>query len=102
MQAACWGVPFFFDLFGEINQRGIGLHVLGEGFANSVRDDQKYQVLVCKSYFAFCRVNVHIKFHVRHVQEQNRYGFALGSVGLVCLLNRLAYHLAFNGAVTDE
>ena len=63
---------------------------------------QKDQILVCKSNFALGGVHVDIKFHVGHVQEQYRNGFTLCSIGLVGLLHRLANHLAFDGAITDE
>ena len=65
-------------------------------------DHQEYQILVGKTDFSLGGVHVYVEFHVRHVQEQDRNGFALGTVRLVCLLHRLANHLAFNGAVADE
>ena len=47
-------------------------------------------------------MHVDVEFHVRHVQEQYRYGLALRTVRFVCLRYRLAYHLVFDGAVPHE
>ena len=67
-----------------------------------MRHDEEYEVPVCESDFAFCRVNVDVEFHVRHVEEQHRDGFALRPVGLVCLRHGLAHHLVLDGAVPHE
>ena len=47
-------------------------------------------------------MHVDVEFHVRHVQEQYRYGLALRSIRLVCLRNGLAHHLVFDGTVPHE
>ena len=65
-------------------------------------DDEEHQVPVRKTDFTFGRVHVDVEFHVRHVQEQYRYGLALRSIRLVRLRNGLAHHLVFDGTVPHE
>ena len=67
-----------------------------------MRHDEEYQVLVGEPDFTLGRVDVHVEFHVGHVEEQHRDRLALRSVGLVCLRDGFANQLAFEGAVPHE
>ena len=76
--------------------------ILSKRIADGVRDDKEHQVPVSETDFTLGWVHVDVEFHVRHVQEQYRYGLALRSIRLVCLRNGLAHHLVFDGTVPHE
>ena len=89
------------DFIAQVNERRIRFHVLGERVADGVRDDEEDQILVGETDFTLGGVHVHVKFHIGHVQEQDRDRLALGSVRFVSLLDGLGHHLAFDGTVAD-
>ena len=86
----------------QVDERGVLFNFLFEGFPDGMRYHEEHEALVGEADFALGRVDVHVEFGIRHIEEQHGDGFALGAVRLVGLRNGLGNRLTLDGAVAHE